>query len=192
MQPSRCRTPNPLLSGDGSWSFRSQPFDPTDPDDPNPNPETFEILDFAFSFAGHSFDETDAVFCFCEFTLEGDPLLVNFVFNDGTVSWSLSFSFHDGFFGFNFHDGVVSVALRAKTANCTGRLQFLRRARSDTRTRHARAARPWPARSRLDEAQRELGVTSRKGRFHNERSRQSSIRDDHGRIARSGAGRRNH
>ena len=101
---------NPLLSGSGSWSFRSHPFDPTDPDDPNPNPETFEILDFAFSFAGHSFDETDAVFCFCEFTLEGDPLLVNFTFNDGTVSWSLSFSFHDGFFGFNFHDGVVSVS----------------------------------------------------------------------------------
>ena len=101
---------NPLLSGSGSWSFRSQPFDPTDPDDPNPNPETFEILDFAFSFAGHSFDETDAVFCFCEFTLEGDPLGVFFTFNDGTVSWSLSFSFHDSFFGFNFHDGVVSVS----------------------------------------------------------------------------------
>ena len=100
----------PLLSGSGSWSFRSQPF-PTDPDgDPDPNPETFEILDFAFSFAGHSFDETDAVFCFCEFTLEGDPLGVFFTFNDGTVSWSLSFSFHDSFFGFNFHDGVVSVS----------------------------------------------------------------------------------
>jgi hypothetical protein len=35
---------------------------------------------------------------------------VFFTFNDGTVSWSLSFSFHDSFFGFNFHDGVVSVS----------------------------------------------------------------------------------
>ena len=64
--------PNPPLSGPGSWSIRSQPFDPTDPDDPNPNPETFEILDFAFSFAGHSFDETDVTGCECNFTWEGD------------------------------------------------------------------------------------------------------------------------
>ena len=99
----------PLLSGSGSWSFRSQPF-PTDPDgDPDPNPETFEILDFAFSFAGHSFDETDAISCFCEFTAEGDALLVSFSFDDGAVSWILSFSFHDSFFGFVFDDGVVSL-----------------------------------------------------------------------------------
>ena len=100
--------PNPPLSGPGSWSIRSQPFDPTD-DDPNPNPETFEVLDFAFSFAGHSFDETDAISCFCEFTAEGDALLVSFSFDDGAVSWILSFSFHDSFFGFVFDDGVVSL-----------------------------------------------------------------------------------
>ena len=74
----------PLLSPPGSWSFRSDPF-PTDPDHPDPNPETFEILDFAFSFAGHSFDETDAIFCFCEFTAQGDVLRVSLFFDAGTV-----------------------------------------------------------------------------------------------------------
>ena len=102
--------PNLPLSGPGSWSIRSQPFDQTDPDDPTPNPETFEILDFAFSFAGHSFDETDTIFCFCEFTSEGDPIQVSFSHNDGAVFWSLVWVFGDGNFGFIFDDGVVSVS----------------------------------------------------------------------------------
>ena len=70
--------PNPPLSGPGSCSIRSQPFIRPTLIDPDPNPETFEILDFAFSFAGHSFDETDVTVCFCQFTAEGDPIQVSF------------------------------------------------------------------------------------------------------------------
>jgi hypothetical protein len=103
--------PNPPLSGPGSWSLRSQPFESTDPDvDPFPDPETFEILDFAFSFAGHSFDETDVTVCQCHFTAEGDEIEVFFDFDDGTVSWLLVFDFADNNFGFQFGDGVVRVS----------------------------------------------------------------------------------
>ena len=119
--------PNPPLSGPGSWSIRSQPFDPTD-DDPNPNPETFEILDFAFSFAGHSFDETDVTGCECDFTAEGVALDVTFGFDDDPVSGGLSwlFSGHDPNFGFIFDDGVVSVFGTAEygTVGVTGDYNF--------------------------------------------------------------------
>ena len=100
--------PNPPLSGPGSWSVRSQPFDPTD-DDPNPDRETFEILDFAFSFAGHSFDETDVTGCDCNFTAEGEAVGVTLEFEDGAASGGFSWRFDDGNFGFQFGDGVVSV-----------------------------------------------------------------------------------
>ena len=102
--------PNPPLSGPGSWSIRSQPFESTDPEvDPFPDPETFEILDFAFSFAGHSFDETDAIVCECHFFPDGDPDSLAFSFDDGTVSWLLIFDFAHSNLGFQFGDGVVSV-----------------------------------------------------------------------------------
>ena len=116
---------DPPLIGPGSWSIRSQPFDPTDPDDPNPNPETFEILDFAFSFAGHSWDETDAIFCFCEFTKEGDPILVSFSFNHGAVFWLLSWSFEDGNFGFVFDDGVVCAGGSSENGTAHGGGDFI-------------------------------------------------------------------
>ena len=77
--------------------------------DPDPNPETFEILDFAFSFAGHSFDETDVTICFCQFTAEGEAIQVSFDFDDDTVSWALGFAFDVSNFGFDFDDGVVVV-----------------------------------------------------------------------------------
>jgi PEP-CTERM motif len=101
--------PNPLLSGPVSWSIRSQPFDPTDPDNPTfPDSETFDILNFAFSFAGHSFDETDAIICECHFTDEGDVILLAFSFDSAAVSWLLVFDFADANLGFFFGDGVVS------------------------------------------------------------------------------------
>src|SRR4029453_6678211 len=100
---------DPPLAGPGSFSIRSQPFDPNDPEDPFPNPETFDVLDFAFSFAGHSFDETDVTPCFCVFPPEGDPIHVVFNFDDGTVSWTLHWRFDDGNFGFLFDDGIVGV-----------------------------------------------------------------------------------
>jgi hypothetical protein len=113
------------LAGPGSYSIRSQPFDPTDPDqNPNPNPETFEILDFAFSFAGHSFDETDVTACECHFTPEGDAVGVTFEFDDGAVSWGLSWNFSDGNFGFLFDDGVVFVSGTSENGEVSGAGDF--------------------------------------------------------------------
>ena len=110
--------PNPPLSGSGSWSIRSQPFDPTDPDDPNPDRETFEILDFAFSFAGHSFDETDAIVCDCKFI--DDRQQVIFQFDDGAILWVLSWRFDDGNFGFLFDDGIVGAVGSAEQGTAFG------------------------------------------------------------------------
>jgi hypothetical protein len=111
---------DPPLLGPGSYSIRSLPFDPTDPDgDPNPNSE-FDVLDFAFSFAGHSWDETDVTVCECYFTPGGDPLGVNFHFDDGAVSWLLSWNFEDGNFGFFFNDGVVFVESTSENGGVGG------------------------------------------------------------------------
>jgi hypothetical protein len=114
---------DPLLTGPGSYSIRSLPFDPTDPDDPYPSNE-FDVLDFAFSFAGYSWDETDVTVCECYFTPEGDPLGVNFHFDDGAVSWVLSWNFEDGNFGFFFNDGVVFVGGTSENGEVGGTGDF--------------------------------------------------------------------
>jgi hypothetical protein len=115
---------DPPLLGPGSYVIRSLPFDPTDPDgDPNPD-SAFDVLDFAFSFAGHSWDETDVTVCECFFTPEGDPLGVNFSFDDGAVSWLLSWNFTDGNFGFDFDDGVVFADATSENGQVSGAGDF--------------------------------------------------------------------
>ena len=49
------------------------------------------MLDFSFSFAGQTWDETDVSVCDCAFFSNGEPLSVNFSFSDASTSWFLGF-----------------------------------------------------------------------------------------------------
>ena len=64
--------------------------------------------------------------CNCNFNGDLDVVQVTFEFDDGTVSWHLSWRFDDGNFGFLFDDGVVYVfgTAEAGTAGTTGNFNF--------------------------------------------------------------------
>ena len=65
---------DPPLVGPGSFTVRSLPYDPNVVDeDPSP-PIDFDVLDFFFSFAGQTWDESDVPICQCDFTADGEPL----------------------------------------------------------------------------------------------------------------------
>ena len=101
---------DPPLPGPGSFRVQSLHYNPDAVnEDPSPPPE-FRVLDFSFSFNGQSWDEFDVPICDCQFDPEGFPLGINFHFDDGVVSWILSWNFEDGNFGFQFHDGTLDVA----------------------------------------------------------------------------------
>ena len=100
---------DPPLLGPGSFVVRSLPYNPDAVDeDPSPFFE-FDVLDFSFSFDGQAWDESDVSICECYFTPDGQPLGINFHFDDGAVSWILSWNFSDGNFGFQFHDDSLAV-----------------------------------------------------------------------------------
>ena len=101
---------DPPLVGPGSFVVRSLPYDPDVVDeDPSP-PIEFDVLDFFFSFAGQTWDESDVPICVCDFTPDGEPLGIVFDFNDGGVRWTIGFNFEDGNFGFIFHDGNLDLS----------------------------------------------------------------------------------
>jgi hypothetical protein len=101
---------DPPLLGPGSFVVRSLPYDPDVVDqDPSPFIE-FDVLDFFFSFAGQTWDESDVPICECSFTPEGEPLDIVFNFNEGVVNWVLAFNFEDGNFGFSFRDGNLDLS----------------------------------------------------------------------------------
>jgi hypothetical protein len=115
---------DPPLLGPGSFVISSQPFDPNTPDgDPFPNSE-FDVLDFFFSFAGHSWDESDVPVCECYFYPDGSPSGVNFHFDDGVVSWILSWNFDDGNFGFRFDDGEIVARGTSEDGQVSGTGRF--------------------------------------------------------------------
>jgi hypothetical protein len=96
---------DPPLLGPGTFVVRSPPYNP----DSDP-PFEFDVLDFSFSFAGRSWDESDIAICECFFTADGEPLDIFFNFSDDGVSWTLAWNFEDGNFGFSFHDGNLDLS----------------------------------------------------------------------------------
>ena len=100
---------DPPLPGPGSFRVESLHYNPDAVnEDPFPPPE-FNVLDFSFSFNGQSWNESDVAICDCSFTPDGLPLSINFQFDDGVVSWILSWNFEDGNFGFQFHDLTLNA-----------------------------------------------------------------------------------
>lgn len=100
---------DPPLLGPGSFRVRSLHYNPdAGNEDPFP-PSEFRVLDFSFSFNGQSWDESDVEICDCSFEPDGLPLIINFQFDDGVVSWILSWNFEDGNFGFRFEDPTLGV-----------------------------------------------------------------------------------
>lgn len=100
---------DPPLLGLGSFLVRSHSYNPDAVnEDPSP-PSPFNVLDFSFSFNGQSWDEFDVPICECSFEPNGLPLGISFHFDDGIVSWILSWNFEDGNFGFQFHDATLDA-----------------------------------------------------------------------------------
>jgi hypothetical protein len=100
---------DPPLPGSGSFRVRSLHYDPDAVnEDPFP-PAEFHVLDFSFSFNGQSWDESDVQVCDCSFEPDGLPLSINFQFDDGVVSWILSWNFQDHNFGFQFQDPTLDL-----------------------------------------------------------------------------------
>ena len=80
------------------------------------------MLDFAFSFAGHSFDETEVTGCNCDFSAEGDAVDVTLEFEDGAASGGFSWRFDDGNFGFQFVMALSCIRYgRVRNGRCNGR-----------------------------------------------------------------------
>jgi len=89
---------DPPLLGSGSFEIRSRPYDP----DVVSEVSAFEVLDFSFSFAGASWDESDLTEGgFFIFTPDGQPDIISFDFNNGDASGFLIWSF-EGFVGGDF------------------------------------------------------------------------------------------
>src|SRR5688572_15582062 len=70
---------DPPLVGSGSFEIRSRPYDPDDVSEVF----DFEVLDFSFSFAGASWDESDLFGDCCNFTPDGQPDTIRFNFDNG-------------------------------------------------------------------------------------------------------------
>jgi len=100
---------DPPLLGPGSFVVRSPPYsaDAVD-EDPSPFFE-FDVLDFSFNFDGQAWDESDVSICECYFTPDGQALGINFHFDEGDVSWILSWNSSDGNFGFQFNDDNLNL-----------------------------------------------------------------------------------
>ena len=98
---------DPPLLGPGSFVVRSAPFDPANE---MPDGETFQALDFSFTFLGQSWDESDVSSCECYFWQDGSPDSIYFSWMDPAVGdhWFLSWNFGDGNFGFGFNVGDLS------------------------------------------------------------------------------------
>jgi hypothetical protein len=110
---------DPPLVGPGSFTVRSLPYDPDVVDeDPSP-PIDFDVLDFFFSFAGQTWDESDVPICGCDFTADGEPLSLVFDFNDGGVRWTLVFRLEDDTFGFMFNDGNLDLSGSSENQNAS-------------------------------------------------------------------------
>jgi hypothetical protein len=113
---------DPPLVGPGAFVIRSLPYRPDTPhEDPFPPPE-FDVLDFTFSFNGQRWDESDVPICECLFTPDGLPLGISFHFDDGAVSWILSWNFEDGNFGFRYHDASFDLAGTSADGAVSGRI----------------------------------------------------------------------
>lgn len=110
---------DPPLVGPGSFVVRSLPYDPDVVDeDPSP-PIEFDVLDFFFSFAGQTWDESDVAICQCDFTADGEPLSLVIDFNDGGVRWTLAFNLEDENFGFTFHDDNLDLSGSSENQNAS-------------------------------------------------------------------------
>lgn len=71
---------DPPLLGSGSFEIRRRPYDPDDVSEVF----DFEVLDFRFSFAGASWDESDLTEGgFFIFSPDGQPDVISFDFNNG-------------------------------------------------------------------------------------------------------------
>ena len=98
---------DPPLVGSGSFEIRSRPYDPDDVSEVF----DFEVLDFSFSFAGASWDESDLFGDCCNFTPDGQPDTIRFNFDNGDARGGLIWGW-DGFvggaFGMNFVIGSLA------------------------------------------------------------------------------------
>jgi hypothetical protein len=90
---------DPPLVGSGSFEIRSRPYDPH-----SAFLGVFDlaVLDFSFSLAGFTWDESDVTggVC-CSFTPDGQPVTIGFNFDNGVARVLLIWGFEDGAFGIN-------------------------------------------------------------------------------------------
>ena len=91
---------NPPLEGSLRFDVRSPPYNPNDSD-----PDWYwPTRDFEFTFLGHTWDESDVLYCDCRYHQDWGlwETDFDFEFGDGNNYWLLNFRLSDNNFGIVF------------------------------------------------------------------------------------------